>query len=260
MISTVETVRYARSSRSGFSTMLQTEWTLFRREPVGLVWGLLLPVVAIVIVGYIPDTRKPIAYYDGQSVIQHYLPIVMLVSLAMLALNALPPVLASYRERGVLRRMSVTPMLPSRLLAAVALIHLAVAVAAAVLMLGLTRLLFGLALPGRWPLWILVFALTATAILAIGILVAALSPSSKVANGLGSALFFPLMFLAGLWVSTSSLPGPLPTISNYSPLGASVRAMSAASGGHLPATSATITLLVYAILIPAIAVRFFRWE
>lgn len=244
----------------GFSTVLKTEWTLFRREPVGLSWGAAIPIVALIAVGLLPGTGQAISYYHGQSVLQHYLPIIVLVSLAMLGLNALPPVLAGYRERGVLRRLAVTPMAPSRLLTAVGLIHAGVAIGTTIVLLVAARVGFGVALPSRFGLWLLAFLLTGATVLALGTLVSALSPSAKVANGVGGAMFFPLMFLAGLWTPVDSFAPVFRHISQLSPLGASARMLSAAGQGYFGGWMAALALLGYAVLLPVLAVRFFRWE
>jgi ABC-2 type transport system permease protein len=247
-------------NRSAFWAMLVSEWTQLRREPVSIVWGLVIPVIAVAVLGAVPGTRKALDYYQGQSVVEHYVPIIVLVSLAMLGVNALPPVLATYRERGVLRRLFVTPAKPSWLLGAVALIHLGVAVLATGLILIVARTFYAVRLPGQPLAWSLAFALSAAAVLGLGMLVASAVPNAKVANGTGAVLFFPLMFLAGLWVPANSLPTWLHRISDYSPLGAAVRALTSAAAGSWPSVSAAATLATYAIVLPIVAVRFFRWD
>jgi ABC-2 type transport system permease protein len=44
------------------------------------------------------------------SILDSYVPILLAFVLAMIALNVLPPVLAGYREKRVLRRLSATPV------------------------------------------------------------------------------------------------------------------------------------------------------
>jgi ABC-2 type transport system permease protein len=52
------------------------------------------------------------------SILDSYVPVLLTFVLAMIALNVLPPALAGYREKGVLRRLSATPVGAVRVLAA----------------------------------------------------------------------------------------------------------------------------------------------
>ena len=96
-------------------TLTLTELTLFVRERAGLFWGIGFPVVLLIIFGAIPSFRQPVTAADRQvSVLDAYVPILVAFVLAMIALNVIPPVLAGYREKGVLRRMATTPVGPDR--------------------------------------------------------------------------------------------------------------------------------------------------
>lgn len=241
-------------------TMLRIESKLFVREPVGLVWGLVLPAVAFVVLGCIPALSRPEAYLGGASFLAVYQPVLILVSLTLLALSGLPPILGSYRERGVLRRLQTTPMPPARLLGAQLLIHLVVAIATAVMLLGLGSVAFDLALPADLVGWALAYVLTCVAMLSLGVLVAAVSPTAKLANTIGTVLFFPVAFFAGLWLPRASMPHVLGQISDFTPLGAAVRAMTSATQGVFPPVAALAVLAGYAALFGLLAVRWFRWQ
>jgi len=96
-----------------------TELTLFVREWAGIIWGIGFPLVLLIIFGNIPGFRKPVSHATpGVSVLDSYVPVLLAFVLAMIALNVLPPVLAGYREKGVLRRLSATPVGSVRVLAA----------------------------------------------------------------------------------------------------------------------------------------------
>jgi ABC-2 type transport system permease protein len=241
-------------------TVVRIETRLFLREPVGLLWGYLLPVIAFTVMAVAPATSKPQADLGGLTFAQVYLPIIAIISMAMLALMGLPAVLASYRERGVLRRLSVTPLRPWRLLAAQVGIHLVVGLVAAVTLLVVASLTFDGGFPGRAVGWLIAYPLMAVSLLGLATLIAALVPSGKLASGIGSLLFFPLMFLAGLWWPQSQMPPVLRTISEYSPLGSATKAMTAAVSGDLPPLGVTLALAGYAVVFSALALRTFRWE
>src|ERR1700684_1301740 len=87
------------------------------------------PAVARMGCGLFPASNKRVAGFGGLSVLQTWLPVIILFSLVMSAVNFLPATLVSYRERGVLRRMSTTPVRPRTLLTAQLLLNLGVQIA-----------------------------------------------------------------------------------------------------------------------------------
>jgi len=67
--------------------------------------------------------------YGGLILFDAYVPIIMVLGLTMLGLLGLPGPLVSYRELGILRRLSTTPVPPSWLLAAQVVVQLCIALA-----------------------------------------------------------------------------------------------------------------------------------
>src|SRR5262249_39433062 len=161
------------------------------------------------ILGLIPGFRDPNPSLGGLRVIDLYVPIAIALSLAMLALTAMPTCLSTYRERGILRRLAVTPMPPARLLLAQLLTNLLMAIVAVGLLLAVARIVFDVAAPQQVVGYIVAFLLAAAALFAMGLLVAALAPSGKAAPSIGLILYFPLMFFAGLWVPRAAMPETL---------------------------------------------------
>ena len=107
----------ARTRPGGFRRLLATELKLFLREPLLLFWGLAVPGRPAVVLG-IAGPSKPQHSLGGVKLIVAYTPVVMMFTLTILALSALPAALASYRDKGYLRRLSTTPIGAVRLLAA----------------------------------------------------------------------------------------------------------------------------------------------
>ena len=94
-------VRSAPRARP-FAKLLRTELRLFLREPMALFWGVAFPVVLLVVLG-LASSGKPEKSLGGLELVIAYTPIVMVFVVAILSLNALPAVLASYRDKGYLR-------------------------------------------------------------------------------------------------------------------------------------------------------------
>lgn len=240
--------------------LLRTELRLFLREPVTLFWGVAFPVILLAIIGAVPSSRKPEADLGGLRFVDVYLPVMLAFVLAMLAINALPSLLAGYRERGVLRRLSTTPVPPSRVLAAQLAIHAGVAVVAIALLLVVGRVAFDVALPQQPLGFLLAVVLAIASVLAVGLLVAAVASGTRVANGIGVLLFFPMMFFAGLWLPRDSMPSGLVHVSDATPLGAAVQALQDSTHGDWPSLLQLGVMAAWAIVLGVAATRLFRWE
>lgn len=241
-------------------TLVKTETKLLLREPILLLWTTGLPIIAFTVLALVPGTSRPTDTLGGLSYAQVYLGVIALIALALLTTMSLPAVLGSYRERGILKRLSVTPMRPWRLLATQIGINLAVVLSTVAVMLIVATITFDDGFPGNPLGWLITYLLAAGALLGLAALVAALAPSSKIANAITSILFFPLMFFAGLWIPLQTMPGWLRTISEFTPLGAASQALAESIDGHFPAIRPLLVLLAYAVVFIGLAVRTFRWQ
>lgn len=237
-----------------------TETRLFFREPIGVVFTLALPPVLLVVLGSIPAFREPGDGPGALRVIDVYTPIVIAVAIATFALTSLPQLFATYREKGILRRMRTTPVRPAAMLGAQLLMAVLLAAATTLLVLAIARLAFDVPLPRR-PLGLLVaFILTASAMFALGLLVAALAPGGASASAIGLVLFFPMLFFAGLWIPRGAMNGALRTVSDLTPLGSGVQSLHDAAAGDWPGPLHLAVLLGWTVVAGALAARYFRWE
>ena len=249
----------AQTRPRGFRRLLGTELKLFGREPMLFFWGLVFPVVLLVVLG-IAGGSKPQHSLGNIKLIVAYTPVVMMFTVTILSLSALPAALASYRDKGYLRRLSTTPIGAVPLLAAQIIINFALGAGAVILVALVSHFAFSVALPHQIGGFVLAMALTMAAMLSLGTLVAAVAPTQRIAAAAGSLLFFPLMFFAGLWVPQASMGAGLRDVSHYTPLGAAVPAVQNAIAGHWPGTVHLLVLAGYAVVLCAAATRLFRWE
>ncbi|KUN01781.1 hypothetical protein AQI95_29265 [Streptomyces yokosukanensis] len=242
------------------TAVLRTEFRLFRREPAAVFWIFLFPTLLLVILGSIPSFREADASMGGLRPIDAYVPVAVLIALIMSGVQALPQALTGYRERGILRRMSTTPVRPSALLSAQMAVQGVVAVASALLALVVGRLAFDVTLPRQPAGYLLGLLLAAAAALALGSVVSALSRTTKIASAIGSAVFFPMMFCAGVWLPVRSMPHALARVVQLTPFGAAARALDQAAAGNWPGWTHLGVLALWTVLLTAGAARWFRWE
>jgi ABC-2 type transport system permease protein len=240
--------------------LIKAESTLCVRDKVGPLWGIGFPLLLLIILGSVPDLREPVEAGGSLTYFDLYVPVLILFNLAILATTSLPTTLAGYRENGVLRRMRTTPVGPARVLTAQLVANFAIAVVAMVLFLAVAGFGFGVDLPEHLLGFALAWLLATAALLALGLLVTALAPGRAAATAIGTVLFFPLMFFAGLWVPISQMPPLLRNIAHYTPLGAGMGAFQDAYLGHFPSAVPLLTLAAYAVVCTFVAVRWFRWE
>jgi ABC-2 type transport system permease protein len=245
---------------SALRRLTTTELKLYLRERVGPIWGVGFPLVLLIIFGNIPSFNQPREVFGGLTELDTYVPTLIAFVIAMLSLNALPPVLAGYREKGILRRLRTTPVGPVRVLAAQLVVNLAVAAVAVALLLTVAGLAFGVVLPRQLAGFVIAVLFAAAALMAVGLFVAAAAPSGRAAQAIGTILFFPMMFFAGLWLPIAQMPAVLRHVSHATPLGAAAQALQDAAQGHWPHPVQLLTMGVYAVVFGLAAARLFRWE
>lgn len=250
-----------RTVLSGASlAVLRSETRLFLREPGSLFWILVFPTVLMTILGLIPSFRDPDDALGGRRVIDLYVPVAVLLAMIMAGLQAMPPVLTGYRERGILRRMSTTPVRPSALLGAQIALHGAAALGSALLVMAVGRIAFDVPLPGRPLGYLLALLLAVACVLTLGALVCAVSRTTKIASALGSVIFFVMMFTAGVWVPVQTMPDTLRRIVQVTPFGAASQALDRAASGDWPSWAYLGVMALWTALAGAVAARTFRWE
>jgi len=245
---------------NGLAKLTWNEMKLLWREPLAIFFSLVFPTLLVVILGSIPGFREPDKSIGGLRSIDLYVPIAIAFAMTMFGLQALPTALAIYREKGILRRMAITPIGPARVLQAQMLTCLLMAVGAVGTLLIVGRVAFEVALPRQPFAYALAFVLGCAGLFAIGLTIAALVPSGRAASAVGTLLFFPLMFFAGLWVPRAQMSATLREIGDYTPLGAGVQAIQDAAAGAWPSPLHLVVLAAYIAVFGIIASKVFRWE
>jgi ABC-2 type transport system permease protein len=256
---TAEPTRTSPDRRhSAFRHLVETEARLLVREIVPLLWGVGFPMVLLCVMGAF--SHGPDKSLGGFSLVAAYEPILIAFSCATFALQGLPAVIAGYRERGILRRLNATPVGAGRLLLAHLTVNLSVSLVATAGILIVGDAAFGVPLPGQPAGFALALVLTAAAMLTLGLFVASLARTGRVAGAVGTMIFLPLMFFAGLWTPQATMPAALRRAGDDTPLGAAVSALQHSMAGQWPSASGLAILAGYSVAFGLLAWRLFRWE
>jgi ABC-2 type transport system permease protein len=249
-----------RAPRAAFAAIVRNEARLVWRQPAGMIAALAIPLLLVVLFGKVSAFQQPSSRLGGLSAFQLYVPILISLAIALLAFIYLPGPLVSYREQGVLRRLSVTPVPASWVLAAQLAVQACLMLIAVLIIMVTSVAFFGLPAPGNPGGFLLALVLSIAAIFAIGLCIAAAAPTSGAVRGIMAAVLYPLLFFSGLYYPMQLMPGPMLAISHFTPLGAAVQAIIYPMFGQFPPAQGLLVLAAYALVFGFLAKRFFRWE
>ena len=238
--------------------LAKAEARLFLRDPLTTLLGVLLPAAVLAGLGAVPALRESSEIFGGQRFIDFFAPSLLAVSIAVLGVQNLPTGLATYREKGILRRLSATPVRPSAVLVVQLLLNLVTVALGTVLMVVVAVAVFDVPAP-RHPLgFALAFVCGTAAVFAIGLLIAAVAPRARVAAGIGTVVFMVTQFFAGVYLPRFLLPDMIVRIGDFVPPGIGAFQGAWTGGGADPVQLAVMALI--AIMATGLAARFFRWE
>ncbi|MFD9943447.1 ABC transporter permease [Nonomuraea sp. NPDC059023] len=229
-----------------FVQLSLNELRLLARDPGSLFFMVAFPLMLLVL-------------NSGNKRLEIFLPSYMAMILAIGGIAALPGIVATYRERKVLRRLAVTPISPVMLLGAQVSAQVVMGLVGSLVVIGAGMVVFGVAPPAHPLPLVLAFALSALMTCAIGFVIAAVAPRARTADLLGLTVMFPMIFLAGAAIPREGLPETLRTVGDYLPLTQAVTAMREGWFGT-PAAPPLLLLTGIIIVCTAIAAFTFRWE
>jgi hypothetical protein len=121
---------------NGFSRLAYVETKLFLRETGAAIGVFGLPVALVIGFGMIPGFGDPQKGLSGQIGTEYIASIGVGIVLAVLGMTGVPMVIGQYRERGILRRLGVTPVRPLTLLLADLMVWAAAAILSVAVVIG----------------------------------------------------------------------------------------------------------------------------
>ena len=237
--------------------LTRAETRLFLRDP--FTWGaaVILPTVILVVLGLVFGNR-PDETFGGFGFVDYFTPSLVVLTVATLSVNTMTTRLATYREKGVLRRMSTAPVRPAAFLIAQLVINAVAAVVAVALLIAVANAAFGVPLPRDLPAFSLAVGLGTSSLFALALLFAAVVPSASAATAVGVAVFAVVMFLGGVYLPRYLLPDVLNRIGAFTPPG--VEGLQKAWLGAPMDVAPLVIMAVTTVVAGAVAARMFRWE
>lgn len=240
-----------------FLTLTRVEMALLAREPAAVFFTLALPLLLLSLQGG-DNTADP--KLGGFGTIDVMVPGYLLLVMCTSGLMALPETLASYRERGFLRRLRVSPLRPWQILGAHALTHLTMTLVGLVLLVGVGIAAFNLNPPAGFAAAALALVASAVAVVAIGFLLGAVLPTARTTQAVAAMLYFPAIFVSGAVMPREALPHLARRIGDLLPFSYGVRAVREAWTHGSVHWAAIGVLLGVTVAAVAVGVRTFKWE
>ncbi|MGC4190226.1 MAG: ABC transporter permease [Thermomicrobiales bacterium] len=197
------------------------------------------------------------------SFIDFFTPGVLAMSIMNAGMIGLSTSFVGFRERGILRRIKVTPLplwefVLTRILAALVIVMIS-----CFALMAMAKIVWGLDVRGNWLLVTGVLALGGMTFLGIGYAIAAVSRNVETAAVFGNAFSFPMLFLSGVFIPVSSMPGWLQPVAYILPLRYLVDALRKPMMYGDGIGAIWVPLLVLAAIFVVsfgVAIRFFRWD
>ncbi len=241
--------------------MTWVEIKLLAREPVTLIFSFAFPVLLLVMLGGVFGGHAVQGgEFAGLKQMQWYVPSYIALVTASIGTISVPVHLATYRERGVLRRYRASGVSEWVLLGSQILVGLVVALAGALVVGILGTTVYDVAPPANYSLVALVFVAGVVVFSTLGMLLTALASTARAAQGVGLMLWLVMMLLSGTASPLDILPGWMLAVGKALPLYHVVIAIEYAWNGRGVNAPQLLLLGAAAAASAAAAALVFRWE
>ena len=237
------------------------ETKLFLRRKDDLFWTLAFPVFFIVLFGLI---YQDMVWEDfGLRAIEYILPGIIVMALMTSGIMATATGFVEERERGIYRRLSLTPLKRHTILGGQLIQRYMVILAQTLLLLVVGTLAFHIRISGDlfWS-W-MVMTMGALCFLGIGFLLTGLIKSARAANGISMVVFFMLMFMGGIFFPNEMMPDFLRIFSNTLPstnLNDALRMVAINGAGINEVWQELVIVGGWLVGSLLLAVKLFHWE
>ena len=199
---------------------------------------------------------------ENLNFISYFVPSMLGLSVMQVGIFAAIPLVAD-REKLILKRLAATPLRRWQLVGSNVLMRLLIALAQAIIIVGVGVAVFGVQIVGSLLLAGAFIALGAMTFLALGYVLASFARTEDAANGMTSVVQFPMMFLSGTFFPLEQMPDFLRTIAGVIPLtylSDALRQVMVGGAAFAPLWLCAVVLVAWLVICFGIASRTFRWQ
>lgn len=238
-----------------------TEIKLYLREPMGAFFTLLFPLMMLFLFGSIYG-NEPSPLFNGYGTIDISIPAYTAMIIGTTGLMGLNITMATYREKGILRRLRITPLRPHVILAGQVVVIFLMTIAGMLLLILAGNLVYDLRFDGRTLDVILAFILGSLSFFSLGFVLASVMPTARTAQVVGMVIFYPMLFLSGAGIPLEILPAGVRNFSKFLPLTHVVTLLRGLWIGEIWSQHMTEIWVLLGVLAAGVLVSSltFRWE
>jgi len=226
----------------------------FMRDPEMIFWSLAIPVFFLVIFSY--------AFGGASSSSTFLVPGVIGAQVLSSGFWGVGAMLATFREKNLLRRVYLTPVPPWTFFASLVLYRMTMLAIQAVLLALVGALLFHVRIVGNPLAIVTILVLGAATFVSLGTVIGALARTTESANNVASVLTVPLAFLSDAYIPIDRFPSAVRNVLQALPSTQFIDAFRgiAMHGASLAHYGAWIAILcAWMIAGTAVSARFFKW-
>jgi len=248
-----DTLPGARRYRSTTRRLLTAELRLLAKDPLTLTFVLVFPILTMLIIGGSFGTEPDDVFPVNPS--HWYVASYFTVVIGATGLIMLPVHIASYRERGVLRRFAASGFPRWSFALAQLVVGLTAIAIAGLLLLAVAAPVYGVPAVDS-PLRVVAgIAVSSVAFVSIGVLLGTLLPSARAAQAIGLLLFFPSFLLGVGGPPPAVMSDGLQEFADVLPLAVANQSIREPWLGIGNATGALLATAAIAVVATALAAR-----
>jgi ABC-2 type transport system permease protein len=236
----------------------------------GILKGIVSGAASNVSVALASGGRRPAIAFTPRSVdssslgyIDFLLPGILALSIMISAVIGLATVMVHWRQRGILRRLKLTPIPLAEFFAARITASLVVAVMQVAVLLAFGRIAFGVHISTTAWAAIPVALAGCLCFLAMGFAIGSVVSNPETGDAVSNVITNPMMFLSGTFFPVSAMPSFVQQIARALPLYYMANGLRDTTVRGLSITHVLGdigVLLGTTAILAAIALRTFRWE
>lgn len=243
-----------------FLTFLKVEGKLSLRSPDGIIFGIGMPVGVLLLIAVVAGSQS--AGGADYSFLQSAFASLLTVGICATAFMGLPLTIADYRDKKILKHFFATPIRPFMILSVQVVIGMLTSFFSAALVTVLAVFGFGYRMEGDPFLFIGAFLLVMLSMYSIGMILASLCKTVKIANVVTTFVYFPMLFLSGATIPFELFPDTVQKVCNVLPLTHGIKLLKVVS---LNMWSQEIwisvaLLIVFAVVGCILSVVSFKWD
>ncbi len=242
-----------------FSKLTWVELKLFTREPFAVIFTFAFPlIVLIVLINSFQPEPGGFGGFGEADPSDYYLASYVGVVIAAVGLIALPVHIATYRERGILRRFRASSLAAWTIVGAQAVVGLLMAIASSVALILFGWIVYDAELPDSPGLTAVGFLVGTVTFLALGVVLGLITRNARAAQAVGMMLFFPMFLMSGAGPPRDTMTGGMRAVSDVLPLTWVVSSLQDPWLGNGLDWIYPAILLVLFVAATAISIRLFR--